>query len=184
MERTDAIISLGHRLEEGDKPSEDLVRRIDCAVAHWKETGAPVIMPCGGRTPGHDRTEAEVMRDMLTERGVPADIIRLEDRSRVTIENVVNAKKLLPENARIAMVTSDYHVERALDDCLRAGLNAYGVGAETPAGAYRDEMFAKDKAIFDRMKEARAKGLSDEDIRRGFVEKMRQRAEEKGLKFE
>ena len=85
MEKTDAMIILGHRLEEGCRPSEDLVRRIDCAVAHWKATNVPIVMPCGGITPGHDRTEAEVMREMLVERGMPAEIIHLEDRSRITI---------------------------------------------------------------------------------------------------
>lgn len=183
-EKTDAILILGHRLEEGDRPSDDLVRRIDCAVALWEKTNAPVIMPCGGLTPGHEHTEAEVMRDMLAARGVPAEIIKLEDRSRVTIENVVNAKNLLPEGARIAMITSDYHLERALDDCIRAGLNAYGVGAVTPAGNYRDEMFAKEKELFAYIKEARGRGLSDADIMHGFIEKMRRRAAENGLKFE
>ncbi|MDO4740346.1 MAG: inositol monophosphatase family protein [Eubacteriales bacterium] len=184
MQKTDAIIILGHRLEPGDKPSDDLVRRIDCAVEHWKETNAPLIMPCGGLTPGHEHTEAEVMRDMLVERGVPAEIIRLEDKSRVTIENVVNAKGLLAEGARVALVTSDYHVERALDDCRRAGLEAYGVGAQTPPGEYRDQLFAKEKEISEYMNAARAQGLSDEDIMRGFVEEMRRRAAERGLKFE
>jgi len=184
MNKTDAIIILGHRLEEGDKPSADLVRRIDCAVEHWRESGAPLIMPCGGLTPGRAHTEAEVMRDMLIERGVPAEIIKLEDKSRVTIENIVNAKGLLPEGARVAMVSSDYHIERALDDCTRAGLNAYGVGAVTPDGEYRDAMFAKEKEIFDYMKEARSRGLSDEDIMKGFVAEMRRRAAERGIKFE
>jgi len=45
-------------------------------------------------------------------------------------------------------------------------------------------MFAKEKEIFDHMKEARSRGLSDEDIMREFLEKMRKRAAEKGLKFE
>ena len=51
MSKTDAIIILGHRLEPGCKPSEDLIRRIDAAVEHWKETDAPIIMPCGCTTP-------------------------------------------------------------------------------------------------------------------------------------
>ena len=46
MEKTDVIIVLGHRLLPGDQPSEDLKRRIDRAVALWKETGAPMVMPC------------------------------------------------------------------------------------------------------------------------------------------
>ena len=173
MKKTDAIIILGHRLEPGCKPSEDLIRRIDAAVAHWKETDAPIIMPCGGITPGHDRTEAEVMREMLIERGVPDEIIHLEDRSRITIENILNAKALLGEGKNIALVSSDYHVERALQDCARAGLVAYGVGAVTPEGEYRDRMYATEKRIAEEMAAYRAKGMTDEDITKGIVERMR-----------
>lgn len=174
MEKTDAIIILGHRLEQGCKPSEDLVRRIDCAVAHWKATNAPIVMPCGGITPGRDRTEASVMRDMLIERGVPAEIIHLEDRSRITIENIINARTLLGPGKRVALVTSDYHVERALDDCRRAGLDAYGVGAETPAGEYRDQMFAQEERISREMAALREQGLTDQQITDGIIERMRQ----------
>lgn len=175
MERTDAIIILGHRLEPGCKPSEDLIRRIDCAVAHWKETNAPVIMPCGGITPGHDRTEAEVMREMLIERGVPEEIIHLEDRSRVTIENILNAKALLGEGKRIALVSSDYHIERALDDCRRAGVEAYGVGAVTPEGEYRDHCYAMEKRIAEEMRRCRENGMTDQDIAKDLVNEMRKR---------
>ncbi len=173
MKQTDAIIILGHRLEPGCKPSEDLVRRIDAAVAHWKETNAPIIMPCGGITPGHDRTEAEVMREMLIERGVPDEIIHLEDRSRITIENILNAKALLGEGKNIALVSSDYHVERALDDCARVGFIAYGVGAVTPEGEYRDRMYAMEKRISEEMAAYRAQGLTDEQITAGIVERMK-----------
>lgn len=174
MPKTDAIIILGHRLEPGCKPSADLTRRIDTAVEHWKETGAPIIMPCGGITPGHDKTEAEVMRDMLIERGVPAEIIHLEDRSRITIENIMNAKALLGDGKNVALVSSDYHVERALQDCARAGLIAYGVGAVTPDGPYRDEMYAAEKRIAEEMAAYRAKGMTDQDITNSIVERMKQ----------
>lgn len=45
-------------------------------------------------------------------------------------------------------------------------------------------MFAKEKEIFDYMKEARSRGLADEDIMKGFVAEMRRRAAERGIKFE
>ena len=48
MEKTDVIVVLGHRLLPDDTPSDDLKRRIDKAVEVWRETGAPMIMPCGG----------------------------------------------------------------------------------------------------------------------------------------
>ena len=46
MEKTDVIVVLGHRLLPDDTPSDDLKRRIDKAVEVWRETGAPMIMPC------------------------------------------------------------------------------------------------------------------------------------------
>lgn len=175
MKKPDAILILGHRLEPGDRPSEDLVRRIDCAVSHWKEIAAPLIMPCGGITPGHSLTEAEVMRNMLTERGVPEEIIRLEDRSRVTIENILNAVSLLQPDSIVALITSDYHVERALGDCRRAGLSAYGVGAVTPPGEYRERMYAAEARISAEMEARRENGMTDQDIADSLVERMRSR---------
>jgi hypothetical protein len=57
MEKTDAIIVLGHRLLPGNLPSEDLKRRIDKAVAlrradpppstAWRAWCGPSI-PCSG----------------------------------------------------------------------------------------------------------------------------------------
>jgi len=106
------------------------------------------------------------------ERGVPEEIIHLEDRSRITIENVRNAVALLGEGKRVALVTSDYHVERALDDCRRAGLDAYGVGAVTPEGEYRDQMYAQEARIAAEMQKARESGLTDQDITNRIVARM------------
>lgn len=172
MEHADAILILGHRLEKDGKPSDDQIRRVNCAVEHWKQINEPLIMPCGGLTPGQTQTEAEVMRDLLIARGVPAEKIRLEDRSRITIENVRNAVALLGEGKRVALVTSDYHVERALDDCRRAGLDAYGVGAVTPEGEYRDFMYAEERRIAANMRAQRESGMTDQDITDAIVKRM------------
>ena len=129
MEHADAILILGHRLEKDGKPSDDQIRRVNCAVEHWKQINEPLIMPCGGLTPGQTQTEAEVMRDLLIARGVPAEKIRLEDRSRITIENVRNAVALLGEGKRVALVTSDYHVRRSVLTAMRAGFRAKGYAA-------------------------------------------------------
>ena len=139
MEKTDVIVVLGHRLLPDDTPSDDLKRRIDKAVEVWRETGAPMIMPCGGLTRDRHRTEAEVMKEMLIERGVPGEIICLEDKSRITLENMVNACDLVGTQKRVAIVSSDYHMDMAMKDAEAVGLNAYGVGAETPDAAYREQ---------------------------------------------
>ncbi len=183
MERTDAIIVLGHRLLPGNLPSDDLKRRIDRAVALWRETNAPLIMPCGGLTHERQRTEAEVMREMLIERGVPAEIIRLEDRSRITLENMLNAYDLLGPDRRVAVVSSDYHMDMELRDCRAVGLNAYGVGAETPDTAYRDEMRARLNGFEEKLDALRAQGMTNRQIVDLFMEKARE-AHEKGIRPE
>jgi len=85
----------------------------------------------------------------------------------------MNAKALLGEGKNIALVSSDYHVERALQDCARAGLIAYGVGAVTPEGEYRDRMYATEKRIAEEMAAYRAKGMTDQDITNSIVERMK-----------
>ena len=164
MEKTDVIIVLGHRLLPDDTPSEDLKRRIDKAVEVWKETGASLIMPCGGLTRDRHRTEAEVMKEMLVQRGVPEDMIQLEDQSRITLENMANAYDLLGPDKRVAVVSSDYHMDMALRDCQAVGLNAYGVGAETPDEKYRDEMRNMLNGFEDRLTELRKQGLNTRQI--------------------
>ena len=164
MEKTDVILVLGHRLLPDDTPSEDLKRRIDKAVELWKETNAPLIMPCGGLTRDRRRTEAEVMKEMLIARGVPESIIQLEDQSRITLENIQNAYDLLGPGKRAAVVSSDYHMDMALNDCRAVGLNAYGVGAETPDEKYREENRAMLNRFEEKMDELRKQGLSNRQI--------------------
>ncbi|MBR4442341.1 MAG: YdcF family protein [Clostridia bacterium] len=176
MEKTDAILVLGYRLNPDNTPSDDLRSRIDTAVALWKETKAPLIMPCGGVTHGRSRSEAEVMRDMLIERGVPASIIRMEDRSRTTTENIVNAVKLLEKDARVALVTSEYHLEHSLFECERFGINAYGVPAPTQDPVRRERGFEMSRQIMQMEKDAIARGLDPEACKREFFMKMREKA--------
>ena len=164
MEKTDVIVVLGHRLLPGNLPSEDLKRRIDLAVELWKETGAGRIVPCGGITRDRTRSEAEVMREMLMERGVPEEIITLEDQSRITLENMTNAYDLLGPEPRVAVVSSDYHMDMAMKDCAAVGLNAYGVGAETPDAAYREENRAMLARFEERLEGMRAQGMSNREI--------------------
>ena len=183
QEKTDAIIVLGHRLLPGNLPSEDLKRRIDRAVALWRETGAKLIMPCGGLTYERQRTEAEVMREMLVERGVPENIILLEDQSRITLENMLNAYALLGPDKRVAVVSSDYHMDMALNDCRAVGLNAYGVGAETPDIAYRDAMRAELNGFEEKLNELRAKGMTNRQIIDQFMARAEE-AHKKGVKLE
>lgn len=72
------------------------------------------------------------MRDYMTAHGADPARLILEDASSTTIENIANAKKLLPEGAAVAVITNDYHLARARRLLAHAGLGDAGVPAKTP----------------------------------------------------
>lgn len=70
------------------------------------------------------------MRAWLLERGVPEETVIAETASLNTQQNLQNAMALLPENARrVTIVTSDYHLPRALQLARDLGLDADGIGS-------------------------------------------------------
>lgn len=132
----DAILLLGVALKRNDAPTDELRARVKKAAEVYRKLGGKVpVMPCGGVTKGHKRTEAEVMTDLLLAEGVPAEAIRAESKSRTTMENFRNAQALLGNKARVLVVTSDYHVRRAIKTAKRVGMRARGVGAPLPHDA-------------------------------------------------
>ena len=68
----------------------------------------------------------------MIENGIPAEHILAEDRSTTTFENIANSKKIIDarEGHRYtALVTSNYHVYRALRYCKKVGLQCIGIGS-------------------------------------------------------
>jgi uncharacterized SAM-binding protein YcdF (DUF218 family) len=73
------------------------------------------------------------MYQWFLDQGVPADRLAVDDTSRNTRENAANAKRLMEERGlmRALVVTSDYHVPRALAICKELGISAIGAGSES-----------------------------------------------------
>lgn len=72
------------------------------------------------------------MAQYLRDHGIPYDHILLEDKSLTTLENLQNSKSLIdarPGRKYTVLVTSNYHVYRALRYCRKIGLKCTGVGA-------------------------------------------------------
>lgn len=127
----DAILLPGVELGDGDAPTDELLARADAAAAACaSHPGAPVVV-CGGVLPGHARAEADVLAELLALRGVADARIIREDRSQNTAENMRFAARLLggARGRRVLVVTSDYHVRRAVMTARRAGFAARGVAA-------------------------------------------------------
>lgn len=129
--RFDAILLLGLELGENDEPAQELCIRVKAAVDAYRALPGVKIIACGGITEGHRRSEAEVMAQLLMQAGVPQEDILLENESQTTIENFINAARMLGDakGKRVLVVTSDYHVRRSVLTARRAGLSARGFAA-------------------------------------------------------
>jgi uncharacterized SAM-binding protein YcdF (DUF218 family) len=87
--------------------------------------------------------EAEILARLLRDLGIPRSRMLIEGRSRNTHENAVEATRLLRGTRRVVLVTSAYHMPRAVACFERAGLRVtpwpvdylktgYGPGAWFP----------------------------------------------------
>ena len=84
----------------------------------------------GGQGPGEDIAEGEAMARYAEQKGVDLEKIMVEDQSTSTEENLLFSRELM-EGDRVIVVTTAYHVFRALLLAKRQGLNCVGFGART-----------------------------------------------------
>lgn len=105
----DVVVLAGCRVHPNGSPSSALQRRISETAALWHGGAAPLVVTTGGETAPGRPTEAFVAARGLRARGVPADVIRLEDRSRNTAENAEFTRVLLGGDLRVLVVSCHYH---------------------------------------------------------------------------
>lgn len=135
MEQFDIILLLGMRLYDDGTADPTTIGRVDKAAELWKRGLAPVIVASGGQgyNESHDKKQADVMAELLLERGVPNEAIIREDQSRTTVFNVENTQRLLAKkDFTAAVVTTDWHMKRSLLICKQRGVKAVGFPVESP----------------------------------------------------
>ena len=129
----DYIIIHGAGLLDGDRVSKLLQDRIDKAIDVYMSDPSPTIMiPSGGKGGDETISEAEAMSRYMLDKGIPEYRIIKEDQSKTTMENLENCKKLIDgmEGRKYTtLVTSNYHVYRALRYCRKIGLECTGIGS-------------------------------------------------------
>jgi len=131
----DAMIVLGAQVKPDGTPSLQLQWRIDAAAKAWKERNSLIVV-CGAQGVGEPATEASVMKSELMKQGVPGEYILMDDQSFNTRQNIGNAVALLKGHdvKHVLVVTSDYHLARAMAIAEDTGLEASGVGSPTLQG--------------------------------------------------
>lgn len=119
-EAADNVLVLGMALENG-KPTEDLLCRLDTAEKYLQKNPDATLILTGGNADASGKTEADVMHDILTERGVAEEKLRLEDRAKSTKENFRNTAQMIDPEKPIAVISSNYHMARAVRMAEEAG---------------------------------------------------------------
>lgn len=129
----DYIIIHGAGLLDGDRISRLLSDRIDKAIDIYKKAPtAPKIIPSGGKGDDETISEAEAIEKYLVKKGIPREDILIENESKTTYENIYNSKQIIDSREGrkyTALVTSNYHVYRALRYCRKTGLKCTGIGS-------------------------------------------------------
>ncbi|MDI3256422.1 MAG: YdcF family protein [Kyrpidia sp.] len=128
----DAIVILGAKTR-GTEPGAALKARLDAGLHLYRLGYAPRIIASGGqRRPGAP-SEADVMAAYLVKRGVSPGVVILEDASSDTVENLLFSSRLMKVRGwrRAVVVTSAYHLPRALWLARLAGLDATGYAPPT-----------------------------------------------------
>lgn len=127
----DAIVVLGAAQFNGI-PSQVFRSRLDTAYDLYQQGLAPYVVITGGRIYGDQYTEAEAGRNYLVERGMPADVILMENISHNTAASFDGVQRLLqPRGIESLLLVSDgFHLYRSEMLARDAGFESYGFAAQ------------------------------------------------------
>ena len=125
-----AIVVLGAQVKEDGTPSVQLEWRLEEALAMWREKPC-LIVCCGAQGVNEPASEGDVMRQWFIDRGVPADQVVSDPDSFNTKQNIEHAARIVAPYGvtRVLIITSDYHLPRAMALAGDLGLEATGVGS-------------------------------------------------------
>ena len=132
IEPADAILVMGAAQYDG-RPSPVFAARLDHAIDLFHDRLAPRLIVTGGKAEGDRTTEAETARRYAMARGVPAEAILVEDRSRSTLESIRGVAAVMDgADLRSALFVSDPpHMLRVLRMAGDAGIQAHGSPTRT-----------------------------------------------------
>ena len=110
------LVVLGFQLNPDGSMREELIHRLETALACAEKYPNALIVCTGGGTASENSsvTEAGAMADWLRDQGVPDGRIIVEDRSLTTAQNAINTYDILtrqyPCVKQLAIISSDYHI--------------------------------------------------------------------------
>jgi len=147
----EAIVVLGAKVHPNGQPSGILIDRLDTALELYQQGKSKRFLLSGdnGRV---DYDEVNGMKEYLESKGVPPEAIFLDHAGFDTYSTIYRAKEIF-QVKKVALVTQEFHLKRALYIAEKMGIEAYGVSADRyiyPKMAYYQlrEMAARNKAFW------------------------------------
>ena len=133
----DAIIVLGAAAYDA-KPSPVFEERIRHGLELYRQGYAPKLIFTGGfGGTGARFSESQVARRYALKQDIPAQDILIENRSRTTRQNLIEAKRLMDAHGmrRVIVVSDPLHMARALRLSDELGIDA--LASSTPSTRFR-----------------------------------------------
>ena len=133
----DAIIVLGAAAYDA-KPSPVFEERIRHGLELYRQGYAPKLIFTGGfGGTGARFSESQVARRYAIKQDIPAQDILIENRSRTTRQNLIEAKRLMDAHGmrRAILVSDPLHMARALRLSDELGIDA--LASSTPSTRFR-----------------------------------------------
>jgi len=145
----DAIVVFAGGVGESGKAGGGFQERVSQAVALYKAGHAPRVIFSSGYV--FTLQEAEVMKAVAVDNGVPAEAILLEEHAANTFENVAFTNRILSDHGwrRVLLVSSPYHMRRAMMTWHRSAPDV----TVTPTPVPQSEFYASSwGASFDQIR--------------------------------
>jgi len=134
-EDTGFVIVLGCGVFPDGTLTLSLKNRLDAAYDYLTAHEDSLCIVSGGQGDNEPVSEAEAMSQYLRSRGIDDNRVIKEDRSTSTLLNLTYSKEIMAANddrpQTAAIVTSDYHVFRALMLTREMEIDAFGIPAAT-----------------------------------------------------
>ena len=123
ISKVDVVVVLGGGvlpsggLRPTAEPSGPTYSRVVNGVGYFQRSGAQYLIVSGGAGPSGGETNAEVMKRLAIQLGVPTDRITMEPRASTTWEHPEEVAKLIQEprdTVIVGIVTSALHMKRSI----------------------------------------------------------------------
>jgi vancomycin permeability regulator SanA len=132
------VLILGAGVLPDREPTQVLQSRLDTGLELFREgKGSWFLVSGDNRAANYN--EPKAMRKWLVKRGVPPDLVISDFAGRRTYDSLKRAQAVFGVT-RVIIVTSDFHLPRALFLARHLGLDAYGVPASTEVMSRRQRL--------------------------------------------